>query len=289
MKRKYASRSPVTNGIGLLDHKIRTRPDVKEESLTEGVDRASERPAYRQIADRLRERILSGDLGPGSLLPSETELMEEFDVSRATARQAVALLKAEGRIDTRHGRGSFVRTPPPLLRMTADRFSRANRRPGRTPFTVDVGTGEAPRLEVRSFTRMTAPPEIAARLELAEGDQVLARWFRFWAGSRPVQLSNSYLPYGLVQGTPVEDPSREPWPGGSIAQLESVGVQVDEINEDVGTRLPDPEEAHDLDLRAGVPVLTIARTMFAAGTPVLTSDIVMAGDQYVLSYRFPVD
>jgi GntR family transcriptional regulator len=215
--------------------------------------------------------------------------MEEFGVSRATARQAVALLKAEGRIDTRHGRGSFVRTPPPLLRMTADRFSRANRRPGRTPFTVDVGGRESPRLEVRSFTRMTAPPEIAARLELAEGEQVLARRFRFWAGSRPVQVSNSYLPHTLIQGTPVEDPSREPWPGGSIAQLESVGVQVDEINEDVGTRLPDPEEARDLDLRAGVPVLTVARTMFAAGRPVLVSDIVMAGDQYVLSYRFPVD
>lgn len=249
----------------------------------------SDRPAYRRIADHLREMILDGTLPPGSLLPSETALMSEFGVSHATARQAIGVLKAEGRIDTHHGRGSFVRDVPMLRRLAAERFRREHRRPGQTPHTFDVGSQDDARIEVRGFTRMTAPAEVADWLGLPEGSQVLARHFRFWAAGRPVQLSDSFLPYELVRDTAVEDPSREPWPGGTIAQLESVGVQMTDITEDVSTRLPLPDEAADLALRAGVPVLVVKRTMLAGRRPVLASTIVMAGDQYVLSYRFPVD
>jgi hypothetical protein len=42
-------------------------------------------------------------------------------------------------------------------------------------------------------------------------------------------------------------------------------------------------------LKVGTPVFLVACTMFAADTPVAISDLVMAADQYVLSYRFPVD
>jgi len=104
-----------------------------------------------------------------------------------------------------------------------------------------------------------------------------------------VQLSISYLPYSLVQGSPVEDPSREPWPGGTIAQLETVGIRVTTILEEVSARPPLPAEAQDLELKMGTPVLLLARTMFAGDTPVTVSDVVMAADQYTLSYRFPVD
>jgi DNA-binding GntR family transcriptional regulator len=59
--------------------------------------------------------------------------------------------------------------------------------------------------------------------------------------------------------------------------------------EEVSARLPLPAEARDLELKAGTPVFLVARTMFAADTPVTVSDLVMAADQYVLCYRFPVD
>jgi len=136
---------------------------------------------------------------------------------------------------------------------------------------------------------MTASAEVAARLGLPEGVQVLARHFRFHVDDRPVQLSISYLPYSLVQGSPVEDPSREPWPGGTIAQLETVGIRVTTILEEVSARPPLPAEAQDLELKMGTPVLLLARTMFAGDTPVIVSDLVIAADQYILSYRFPVD
>jgi GntR family transcriptional regulator len=254
------------------------------------VDPADPRPAFRQIADRLRDRILGGDLRSGGMLPSETEVLTEFGASRSTVRHAIEVLKSEGLIETRQGRGAFVRTTHPrVLRLAPDRFTRKHRQAGLTPFTIDVGTDRAARVEVRRFARTTASEEVASRLGLAEGAEVLARHFRFFIDERPVQLSTSYLPYRLVQGSPIEDPRREPWPGGTIAQLETVGVRITTVMEQVSARLPLPAEAGALEMKAGTPVFLVARTMFTRDRPVAVSDLVMAADQYVLSYRFPID
>ena len=59
--------------------------------------------------------------------------------------------------------------------------------------------------------------------------------------------------------------------------------------EEVSARLPLPAEARDLELRAGTPVFLVARTMFTGDGPVVVSDLVVAADQYVLSYHFPID
>lgn len=54
------------------------------------------RPAYEQVADQLREAILSGALPPGSELPSERELTDSFGVARTTVREALRALQAQG-------------------------------------------------------------------------------------------------------------------------------------------------------------------------------------------------
>jgi GntR family transcriptional regulator len=252
------------------------------------VDPADPRAAYQQLADRLRARILNGDLPPGSVLPSETELIQEYGVSRGPARQAVALLKAEGLVDVRQGRGVFVRRRPPRYRLSGDRFAHARRQADELPFPIELAVGGIPKLEVRRYTVLAAPAEIADQLQLKEGDRVLARSFRLFADDHPVQVSDSYLPYDLVAGTRVEDPASEPWPGGTIAQLASLGVDVTEIAEDVATRAPRPEEARDLHLGPGTPVFEVTRVMFAGERPVVASTIVIAGDRYLLSYRIPV-
>jgi GntR family transcriptional repressor for pyruvate dehydrogenase complex len=60
----------------------------------------------------LKSRILDGSLGPGEKLPSEADLIEEFSVSRTVIREAVTRLRAEGLVETFHGRGSFVLAVP---------------------------------------------------------------------------------------------------------------------------------------------------------------------------------
>jgi DNA-binding GntR family transcriptional regulator len=65
-------------------------------------------PPYRQIADILRQRIEGGKYPPDTRIPTESELVEEFEVARTTARRAVSVLRDEGLIYTVPNRGSYV-------------------------------------------------------------------------------------------------------------------------------------------------------------------------------------
>jgi DNA-binding GntR family transcriptional regulator len=65
-------------------------------------------PPYRQIAEILRRRIGSGKYPPDTRIPTESELVEEFEVARTTARRAVGVLREEGLIYTVPNRGSYV-------------------------------------------------------------------------------------------------------------------------------------------------------------------------------------
>lgn len=75
---------------------------------------------YVQIAEQIRERIDSGDLSPGTAVPSEVELVEKYGVTRQTVRRAIKLLKEEGVVYSSQGRGTFVgpEDVPQTLRKT---------------------------------------------------------------------------------------------------------------------------------------------------------------------------
>lgn len=66
------------------------------------------RPYFQQVADAIQARIKAGKLKRGDKLPSEAELMEEFDVARGTARRAVQELRDRGLVATFPARGSYV-------------------------------------------------------------------------------------------------------------------------------------------------------------------------------------
>ena len=75
--------------------------------------------AQRVVAG-LKDKILAGDLPPGHKLPSEAELIDEYKVSRTVVREAVTRLRAEGLVETFHGRGSFVLAMPEPTSFTVE-------------------------------------------------------------------------------------------------------------------------------------------------------------------------
>ena len=255
------------------------------------LDPTSDRPAYQQVADALRRRIVGGEAGPGDRLPSESELMQEFGVSRTTARLAYGVLRSEGLTDAARGRGVFVRDRRDVQRVAAERYRRAaggeggDPPPPQTAFTRDHGVGwDAYRLD-REFAEVPAPADVAALLDVDVGTPVLARHFVFHAEGQPRQMSVSYLLAADVAGTPVADPANEPWPGGTIAQLATLGITVERIEESVRARMPTPDERRRLRIGQGIPVLTVTRRMLAADRPVeAAADIVLPADRFVLDY-----
>ena len=124
--------------------------------------RLSGKPLHQQIADELRQRIANGELRPGDALPSENDLMRQFQVSRGTIRQARAALRADGAIAGSQGRRLTVRGGP--LTQTLDQL---------VSFTAWARSlGKEPSGQVVSFAREAADADIAEALELAGGELV---------------------------------------------------------------------------------------------------------------------
>jgi GntR family transcriptional regulator len=67
---------------------------------------------YRQLASILRKRIADGTLPTGTRI-TESDITEEFEVARNTARRALAILRDEGLVYTMPQRGSYVGQGPP--------------------------------------------------------------------------------------------------------------------------------------------------------------------------------
>jgi len=76
------------------------------------LDRDTGRGLAHELVERLKEKILGGDIEPGQKLPAESSLMAEFAVSRTVVREAISRLQAAGLVETFQGRGSFVLALP---------------------------------------------------------------------------------------------------------------------------------------------------------------------------------
>jgi len=80
---------------------------MDQEQLLGRIERTS---VIAEVMNRVRHLIESGDLLPGSRLPSERELREGLGVGRSTVREALRALDALGLVEVRQGQGTYVRS-----------------------------------------------------------------------------------------------------------------------------------------------------------------------------------
>ncbi|MFC7645501.1 GntR family transcriptional regulator [Streptosporangium lutulentum] len=122
-------------------------------------------PKYAQLVQALQRRIESGDYPPGSLLPSENQLINEFGVSRPTVVAALRVLREQGWIDSQQGKGRFVRGRPAMTTMEQPR-------PGQAYLT---GAETRSTGEVLEAAALAAPNRIAALLGIAPKSKAFLR------------------------------------------------------------------------------------------------------------------
>src|ERR1022692_2354693 len=82
-------------------------------------------PKYAQVIEELQRRIEGGEWPPGSMMPSEHQLSDEFGIARPTVVRALRVLRQEGWIETQQGKGSFVRGRPALTEVASQRRGQA--------------------------------------------------------------------------------------------------------------------------------------------------------------------
>jgi GntR family transcriptional repressor for pyruvate dehydrogenase complex len=111
-----------------------------------------------QMAETIKDLILSGQLESGEVLPTEPELAEQFGVSRAVVRDATRILMAKGLVEVQHGRGVFVTEP------TNQAFGDA--------LMLALQRANASAWDVEQFEQILLPEIIAMAAEYATEDDI---------------------------------------------------------------------------------------------------------------------
>jgi GntR family transcriptional regulator len=135
-----------------------TRPDAFSIDELSPLDTASFVPLYVQLAQGIAELIhRRGKEAVGQVLPSESDCVNRFGVSRPTVRQAMSHLMSQGLITRVKGRGTFV--APPVLEHDVSRGFEDDMRAAHK--TVDY--------QLIAWERVAAPDEVAAAFKAPHG------------------------------------------------------------------------------------------------------------------------
>lgn len=241
-------------------------------------------PAYKQIADDLRNRIESGELGPGEQLPTELDLREHYQASRNTIRDAIKRLIQTGFIETRPGQGTFVlhKIDPFVTTLSRDKDSGLGGGEG-AAYLSDVSKAHrrpetsVPRVEVQG-----ARTAIANRLRLAEGTQVVSRNQERFIDGTAWSLQTSFYPFSYVTD---HGATRlllaEEITEGTVKYLEQVASLKQVGYRDwITARNPDDLEQLFFSIRHDTTVFEIFRTAFDQyGTPMRVTVTVFPADR----------
>lgn len=189
-------------------------------------------PMYRQIADDLRHKIESGELGHGTRLPTEIELMERYTASRNTVRDAVRWLATRSLVETRPGQGTFVAgTVEPFVTMLSSEMIRT----GLGGDYIGVGSDDAsdmpaerrrpddsvPRIEIQQASEL-----VTAELQLAGDRTVVSRHQQRRIDGTPYSLQTTFYPMELVQRGAVRLIQAEDLVPGAVTYLQqTLGIK----------------------------------------------------------------
>lgn len=219
------------------------------ETAGEEIDRESKLPYYAQLKRTLVAQIDSGELQPGDLLPAESKLCEQFQVSRPVVRQALAELATEGRVYRLRGKGTFV-----TGRKLSERFTE----PSLGFFDDLAAAGHSVINQVGSCTLVTVGDAVAQKLNLAPGAQCIEiDRLRFVNGEVSAYM-RSYLPHDLgpkllqrLKKFDLEHNSLYRFLEGII------GVRITSGHRVVVAVRATPQLAESLQVRSGDPLLYI--------------------------------
>jgi GntR family transcriptional regulator len=249
------------------------------------------RPPSQRIADDLRGAIERGQLAAGEKLPSERALARKYGTARNTAREATRLLAVAGLVVVQHGKGTFVRSTGPLIRLGNDRYSPRHRKAGIPPFQAECERqGKVARVEMLAVERVIAPNDIAERLELpAKQRSVVRRESVSYADDDAVHRVTTWIPWATARGTGLTRADTG-HPRGIYGVLEAQGHQMSRLREEVDARMPTPDEIDVLGLPPGVPMLDVLHTSIDQhGQPYELTRFVMRADLTGLVYNSPIE
>lgn len=226
-------------------------------------------PRYVKIYWTIKEDITSGKYPPGSLLPTESELMRIFGVSRTTIRNAVKRLVRESLAETRQGQGTIVlgkeqkEVPAEIMSIHSG---------------AEVGTRYSVPGKVTSegaaIDTVKADERLAAVLGVRKGDSLYRLQCLRYLDGEPLSLMTSYIPQEMAPGLEKHDES--------LFDLESVleedyALRLERVEDIITAESADYVTARLLKVPVRTAVLALRRTGYSGSVVVEYTEVLTKG------------
>lgn len=222
------------------------RSSVVGEAHLALLDDASPVPLYQQLVVQLQNRISSGEFSPGAVVPGEFDLSRDYGVSRITAKRALDELAEAGLVKRERGRGTRVleRAGPAAVRTSIDGWLESVSQMER-----------ATKVRLLSCDYLSAGPDIASVLELAEGAEVQRSVRVRTLDDVPMSYLVCFLPGAIGRGFAPEDLRKS----ALLTLLERSGHKIASARQTVSATLAAPDTAQALEIHSGEPLLEVRR------------------------------
>jgi GntR family transcriptional regulator len=209
-------------------------------------------PLYAQVEARLAASITEGELRADDQLPPEESLIERFQVSRTTVRQAIQNLAARGLVEIRRGRGTFVSQHKVTQELTE-----------LSGFVEDMrALGYKPSARVIDKAIVKAGDSVARQLAISAGTKVVRIQRVRLADGTAMSFDETYLPLELGKKIMRDDLELEPIFSLLEQKYDTPLLEAEYRLEAVAAA---PFVAQALGIAAGAPIFRIERTSYGLG------------------------
>ena len=226
----------------------------------------SSSPLYHQLKQRIAADIERGTYPTGSRIPPEHELEQLYQVSRVTVRRALAELTAEGLLERKQGKGTFVSTPKGRVQLKSLHSFHDSCRMNRA----------RPGTDVIHIKETVADNTDAEELNLSAGSRVLETLRVRRADDVPVVLERNRfsMAYAWLQDQDLT--------GSLYILLRDYGVEPKLAVHDVSLRFATDEEARLLETEKGTPLVCLHEVIYDQRGRALHNSIqLIRGDRFV--------
>ena len=198
---------------------------------------------YKNIAKKLRFRINSDEFAIGDVLPTERQLMEEYQASRVSIRKAIEELVVLDLIEKKQGSGTYIKRKEVVHLMS----------PLQSGLESSNERGQTITSDVLEFAIVYPDDEIANRLKINTTDRVYYTKRLRKINDRPQIIEESFMPVNLFPELSIRTLERS-----KFEYIEkNLGLIIEGSYQEFSPVIPDKEEEKLLNLQGREPVLQI--------------------------------
>ena len=206
---------------------------------------------YEEIAEDIRNGIISGKYNPNEQLPLEKEMCEHYGVSRITIKKAVDELVVQGLVIKRRGSGTFVKA---LDDSDVQELSLAKQFEGFSETNKDKKVSS----EIIQFEVVHPTEEIATKLKITSDDFVYYIVRARFADGEPYVIEYTYMPIGLIPGIKKDVLSKSIY---SYIEKD-LGLKIKSAHRIIRAILPSELEQKWLEIGENFPILEVEQVGF---------------------------